>query len=57
MMSETAQSLRADGNMVRVSTPVKQSLARIRDDLEAKLGRQVSYSEVIEHLLARAGLP
>jgi hypothetical protein len=56
-MSETAQSLRADGNMVRVSTPVKQSLARIRDDLETKLGRQVSYSEVIEHLLARAGLP
>jgi hypothetical protein len=50
-MSETDVVLRS---LVRVSGPVKAQLDAIKARLERERDRQVTYSEVIEQLLAGA---
>jgi hypothetical protein len=48
-MSETAEDY---APQVKVSPPVKQELIRRRAQLEMKLGRRMTFNEVIEQLLA-----
>ena len=45
-------SLRSEGQIVRVSGAVKDRLTQLQTERRRELGRQVSYSEVIEQLLA-----
>jgi hypothetical protein len=51
-VNEQASSLRHDGEIIRVSKPVKARLITIQLDLAQELGRYVTFSEVIEELLA-----
>jgi hypothetical protein len=43
-----------DGRMVKVSAPVKARLTELRDARAVQLDRRVTFSEVIEQLLADA---
>lgn len=45
-------TLRSEGDLIRVSGPVKRRLTELQNERRRELGRAVSYSEVIEQLLA-----
>jgi hypothetical protein len=45
-------TLRSEGDLIRVSGAVKRRLSALQIERRRELGRQVSYSEVIEQLLA-----
>jgi len=51
-VNEPVPSLRTEGEVVRVSGAVKTRLTALQNERRRELGRQVSYSEVIEQLLA-----
>lgn len=51
-MSDPIPTLRSEGEIVRVSGAVKRRLTELQTERRRELGRQVSYSEVIEQLLA-----
>ncbi len=51
-MSEPLPTLRSEGEIIRVSDVVKRRLTDLKLERRRELGRAVSYSEVIEQLLA-----
>lgn len=51
-MSEPIPTLRTEGEIIRVSGAVKERLTSLKNERRHELGRAVSYSEVIEQLLA-----
>lgn len=51
-VSEPVPTLRSEGEIIRVSGAVKRRLTDLQNERRRELGRQVSYSEVIEQLLA-----
>ncbi len=51
-MNEPIPTLRTEGEVVRVSGAVKARLSALQNERRRELGRAVSYSEVIEQLLA-----
>ena len=50
-MSETAE-VQEDSSLVRVSPVVKRDLFQLRAQMEARLGRRLTFNEVIEKLIA-----
>jgi hypothetical protein len=51
-VTEPIPALRTEGEMIRVSGAVKTRLTALQTERRRELGRMVSYSEVIEQLLA-----
>lgn len=51
-MTEQTSSLRQDGEIIRVSRPVKARLIQLQVERAHELGRYITFSEVIEQLLA-----
>jgi hypothetical protein len=51
-VTEQASSLRHDGEIIRVSKPVKARLITLQVERAKELGRYITFSEVIEQLLA-----
>jgi hypothetical protein len=52
MSTDPIPSLRTEGDIVRVSGAVKARLTALQTERRRELGRAVTYSEVIEQLLA-----
>jgi hypothetical protein len=48
----TESSLRNDGEVIRISKPVKARLVTLQVERAKELGRYITFSEVIEQLLA-----
>jgi hypothetical protein len=50
-------TIRSEGELIRVSGPVKRRLEELQRERRADLGRAVSMSEVVEGLLADQWTP
>jgi hypothetical protein len=51
-VNDPIPTLRGEGDLIRVSGAVKRRLADLQAERRRELGRAVTYSEVIEQLLA-----